>query len=165
MSNPRPPTSGIWASFSEIGSLTRMTRSYPSATRTKCLTQREWRKSSAGKHFYLFLSRKWEYFGIFRHPRTSPRLQILLTFLERNPPQMARNSLAFARPQTRTWEIIDKNTGNTFQVSRLTPRIGDEVLIEQDGVMRIGTLASDGVVIRDGRLAGKGRRVGVIRRR
>jgi hypothetical protein len=78
---------------------------------------------------------------------------------------MARNSLAFARPQTRTWEIIDKNTGNTFQVSRLTPRIGDEVLIEQDGVMRIGTLASDGVVMRDGRLAGKGRRVGVIRRR
>jgi hypothetical protein len=74
--------------------------------------------------------------------------------------------LVFSPPETarRLWEIFDKTTGNTAEISPRKPSPGDTVLIEHNRVLKIGTHTEDGVRLRrNGRKVKKYVRVGVVK--
>lgn len=62
-----------------------------------------------------------------------------------------RNSLAFAPPSTRRVRTIrDRSTGRILTTSNQAPQVGDQVLVEHQGVLRIGIQQEGAVRLRSG---------------
>lgn len=65
---------------------------------------------------------------------------------------MARSTgtSALTTVKRREWEVIDKSTQRVLKIVAEATSEGNQVLVEKNGILKVGTKTSDGVSLRDG---------------